>query len=706
MAIQLHEEVVMPKWRLATELLTKGDSPGFAVNQYRYGAVRHLEELIDDLVAWRDSASPDPATEFMFSCAVCRTMLSIGSALHDASETLAGYRWALDGCQLFVAAVKGEHFVTVADLEVSAASRKKPLHVAPKPTALCVMPQITLRSGAGLLLESYLFLASVWARWNDDAVATQLADVAKRIVESSTFQLLSAGKQVLVDEALKRDAVTHAIRSGEQEAQQSALALKLEAKRRAKGIQQAAVVATTEQDVALPAVPWMSWRATLCGESLLTALTNGTMVDEDYKRSLVCGVYNCCAQLLKSQSALQQSAFYCHKSLRERASSEGVNVSEWVDAALGLVDWYLLVMDVSHAEHCLAAARRFAELHPTATVDTVSMDYYEALVAGTLLQLVRVTQRAHGEDAGRVVAPLYLNSLLPPEDVRNAPNALTSEPNWCEAERLPFAISGMTALRKEILVEWGTKKGSDDVLGLLKRMKTAIAMCSSDITIDTDCERYLKLQRQESDALACAYEVSEPKDVSLLVERAKVLRQILASQLNPLAFRNVIRQAEYELGCTLRDIAVQEAGVSSGELLAEAASYFHRFVTGFESEIAAAAKVGKHVDDVFEISDFPSFAVGYMQLGLMFLKMKQVKEASATFQRLHTFLLANPAAVRSYPLLVEHMAQCREMLNLLGSTASTDGVPLAPRVSTEGPRGAATKAAGRVKATRPLGGKH
>jgi hypothetical protein len=700
MATQLHEEVVMPSWRLAAELLAKGDSPGFAVNQYRYGAVKHLEELLDDLVAWRESAPSEPASEFLFSCAVCRTMFTVGSALHDASETLEGYRWALDACRLLVTTVSGDRFVSVADVEGCAASRKKSLHVAPKPDDLFAHPRITLQSGAGLLLELYLFLASVWARWNDDEVATQLMNVAKRIVEGPTFRLLSAGTQVLIDDAEKRDAAALVILSSEQEAQSSALALRLEAKRRAKGIQQQPPAGAACGQLPLPPVSWMSWRGTPPGVSAWDAIQSGAMVDEDYKRNLVCGVYNCCAQLLKSQSALQQSAYYCHKSLRAKAFSDGLNVAEWVDAALGLVDWYLLVMDLSHAEHCLSAARRLTELHPTAAVDSLTLHYYDALVAGALLQLVRVTKQSHDGDVGRAVAPLFLNPLLPPEDVRNVPSAV-SEPNWCEPERVPFSIPGVLPLRKEMLVEWGTPKGAEIVHGLLGRLRSAASLCHEDITLDTDCERYLKLLRQESDGLSCAYATSSPPEVSLLGERAVVLKQILSCQLNPLAFRNVIRQAEYELGCTLRDIALHAPGAPAVE---EAALYFQRFVAGFEAEITAASKVGKHVDDVFEVSDFPSFAVGCMQLGMLHLKMKKRSEAAALFQRLEAFLRGNPVAVRSYPILAEHMAQCHEMLELLGVAVSVDDVTLTG-TALDGMARTTVKGASRVKATRPLGGK-
>lgn len=721
MNFQFHEQVMAPKWRLATELLERGDSPGFAVHQFRYAAVKQLEELLADLVVWRGARPEGPSddvSDFMFSCAVCRTMFTIGRTLHDASETLEGYRWAHDSCRLLLQAMSTGLPLASADVETIAAAHRKPLHVAPKPDELFEAPSLKLLSGTGLLLEIYLFLASVWSRWSDDNAALRLSEAAKKIVEGSNYRLLSKGKQALLHEAEERCAATHAIRSSEQEAQNAALAEKLNAKRRKKGMEptslstEEALPRSTEEALSTTSlvspwssIEWMSWQAPPNGEAARDAVRSGSLENENYRRDLLCKVFTCYAQALKTQSAVQQSAYYCHKSLCEKLSVDNTNISEWMDAALGLADWYLLVMDLSHAEHCLAAVRRLMELHPTAVVDRVTVDYVEVLVLGATLHLREVTWRAHKRDdlsEGRAIAPLFLNPLLPPEELRNAPEQRTAAVDWSEPERLAFPIPGVAPPRREVLVEWGTSRGSEEAMRSLSLLRTAAASCYRTISVDTDCERYLQLLRQESQALISAFSLVRPQRVEYLRERIVVLQTILSCQLNPVAFRNVLRQAEYELGCTFRDVGQLDKDAEESAL-GEAAAYFEKFVEGLRGEVNAATKAGKTVRDVFEESDFPSYSVGCLQLGMLYLKQKRKSEAAGVFGRLHGFLNGNPSALANYPALREHMQQCSELLDLLGVGLCPDPSAATPPNGSAHPM-TEVKTAGRMKAIRPLGG--
>jgi len=88
-------------------------------------------------------------------------------------------------------------------------------------------------------------------------------------------------------------------------------------------------------------------------------LLSGVVESSSTIAELCCQTMSCHAQVLKSHAALSDSAYYCHMCLARKVPLLATleDKTAWIDAVLYLADWYLIVMDLSHAEHCLAAAR-------------------------------------------------------------------------------------------------------------------------------------------------------------------------------------------------------------------------------------------------------------------------------------------------------------------------------------------------------------
>lgn len=194
--------------------------------------------------------------------------------------------------------------------------------------------------------------------------------------------------------------------------------------------------------------------------------------------------------------------------------------------------------------------------------------------------------------------------------------------------------------------------------------------------------------------------VPTQRDTIFLEHRIAVIRRIYDTELNPKAYRNVVRQADYDSGWSCLEIAIvandamkMHAALVSGEAPTEASTaraahlkdrkarfldlalrHFKNFVTGFYNEIGAATKAGKQVSDALEGSDFPTLFVGEMRIVEVLLKQGNVPDAIGRLSNhaLH-FLRQNPCVLRDYPELNANKKQCEELLALLQIEASKGG---------------------------------
>ena len=215
-------------------------------------------------------------------------------------------------------------------------------------------------------------------------------------------------------------------------------------------------------------------------------------------------------------------------------------------------------------------------------------------------------------------------------------------------------------------------------------MSKSVERSLSSITVESDCERYLHIIRYEADAVNVVYKFSGNADY--LKRRLELLDTILGAQLNPTAFRNVIRQAEYDSAATeltLADEETRSGGISEGPRVRrnKALQLFKQFVQGFDSEIDAAKREGKCTTDVLEGSDFPSYVIGAMQVATVAIKQREVQIATEYLNRCLLLLQTVPDALTMYPELEEHKRQCKEMIELLGHDGNPRGsgsTPTAP----------------------------
>jgi hypothetical protein len=194
------------------------------------------------------------------------------------------------------------------------------------------------------------------------------------------------------------------------------------------------------------------------------------------------------------------------------------------------------------------------------------------------------------------------------------------------------------------------------------------------------------------------------RDTAFLEERLKCIKRIYATELNPKAYRNVVRQADYDCGWSCLEIAIEasesikmltaltsggdEAGQdveantkrmnalkdTKSRFLDRSLSHFKEFVTGFYTEISAATKAGKQASDALEPSDFPTLFVGEMRVVEVLLKQARIPHA---INRLNNhalqFLRQNPSVLKEYPELSANKQQCEELLHLLQLEAAKGG---------------------------------
>eukprot|EP00656_Telonema_subtile_P021607 TRINITY_DN22644_c0_g1_i1.p1 TRINITY_DN22644_c0_g1~~TRINITY_DN22644_c0_g1_i1.p1 ORF type:complete len:272 (-),score=36.38 TRINITY_DN22644_c0_g1_i1:100-915(-) len=182
------------------------------------------------------------------------------------------------------------------------------------------------------------------------------------------------------------------------------------------------------------------------------------------------------------------------------------------------------------------------------------------------------------------------------------------------------------------------------------------------------------------------------RDTTFLQKRLACIRKIYDTELNAKAYRNVVRQADYDCGWSCLEVAIEtteaikmHTALTSGEaetdtntkklaalketkskFLDRSLTHFKEFVTGFYTEISVATKAGKQASDALEPSDFPTLFVGEMRIVEVLLKQGRIPDAiNRLSNHALQFLRQNPSVLREYPELNANKQQCEELLGLL-----------------------------------------
>ena len=459
-------------------------------------------------------------------------------------------------------------------------------------------------------------------------------------------------------------------------------------------------------------------------------LWQGMLEDEDrHVRPARVMCLNCAAQVWKcslstNPMCLANSAFYCHQALAEQllCPAGSFSTAEWVDACLALCDWYLLVRDLSHLESCVAAAHKFIR-SSTALASSSSagegisnmifLKYYEASFAGSVLQLFYKsnTNRSSSDDRGEdgegdvCVEQLFNNELLPPVDCQSGSVGVDSRNRaavgggaatqsdhespapWVRPERVPFLALDLPPPRQFIQVPRITSPGAvAEALKYYRQFQSARSDAGSlGMTIDSHCEEYLELLRLAADAEACmfTYDPDESKG-PWMMQRLELLQQLLRAQLNANAFRNVLRQAQYDAGGTCMVLGKRAAARQAGRVYFEQAkAYYADFVSAFDAERSQAQAIKKETSDVFDESDYPSYVLGLMQLALAEMALGRTcaatsdgtaegvaachERAVTCLSRCRRFIELNRKLLEaSYPATLAYDEQCAELMTMLG----------------------------------------
>lgn len=247
----------------------------------------------------------------------------------------------------------------------------------------------------------------------------------------------------------------------------------------------------------------------------------------------------------------------------------------------------------------------------------------------------------------------------------------------------------------------------DGVQGILQaHSPQAAAACSETlqtVNIDSNCEWFIKLLRAQADLQGTEYRATG--EAGIAIQRLATLKQLTDAGLSPDVFRNVLRQAELDMGTTAMKLAehpsvVKKAATTTtvkgsptttaaapppttgGEIgtqqqyYAQAVAAFTAFGAGFRREMAIARReMGNKHAAVLECTDLPSYVVGEMRRAEAILKTKDYTLAATVLRELKTLVSTQPDAnVQGSPGMVQQLMMADEMLGLLESRQATAAV--------------------------------
>jgi hypothetical protein len=372
---------------------------------------------------------------------------------------------------------------------------------------------------------------------------------------------------------------------------------------------------------------------------------------------------------------------------------------------LDLAHYYGEQRDLSHMQHCVATVAALLRAHPDALAGAaevhadpcddaaaaggqqqqlltacasgappplplaVLLQYHMASAAALRLKLLLCSA------PGARALQLYRNPAFPPEEFVNAAmdagDASSPVSPWSGPDaRIDFGVDGVPPPQTMLQVE-GT--AAEFGAALRREIAEAVAGVGGGITIDNDCERFVRLARLEADADGALMALTGERAFGL--SRLASLERVLTMGLNQTVFRNVLRQADFDTGTTATAVAdhADTAALPPPErraLLETALGAFARFGDAMRREIALAKK--SNVAMPLEGADLHAYVLADMRRAQTLMALGRREEARAAFAAVDKFLGApgQRAAMRASKALREQRSMCAEVAALLASAMS------------------------------------
>ena len=641
---------------------------------------------------------------FVVSLALCRVLYLLGCAKTGVGAEVEGYLCIEAACERLETMQQTKNALGREQFALPQTSSTRPYAKSP---SFFIGRGGERRSfiGSAMLLECVLNMGKTWSAWGEMAVCKDCFAHAHEIynaVRGAKRQAKTTRINALVLEGKELASTLEAHRAEQCAQQQKQFEAKLAARRKgrnqpptveddAPAVRQSPERQEEERaaiEVRLPSLDWCCMNAS--SDSCLSKMHTADLEVPKALDNVLVDVAAGLAAVSTAQNDSVAAAHYSHLSLQLRLQFKDCNVTEWIATCLDLAGFYHLVLDLSHSQHCIEAVEflmsggippavdgtRSTE-NARATVDLPSFTFLRACQAYHTLKLLAKTAEVQKQQAQPRTASmsldgqdvkLFLNPAYVPENLRNLPTArhravvVAKKPvvaqggDWCSPVRIAFSVLPISPPR-EVLHVSDTPMVIDNLFKTLNQHLDAVV--DSSFTVETNCERYLESLRMRIDALGVMH--SFTGKVDFLRRRLDELERIYSVKLNANAFRNVLRQADFDSGISAQLIAENVTDPMEKErYLRLALKYFLTFGDAFRAEISAGRR--EHVDDVLEGSDFPAFVVGELRTVQLLIQLDMHNEATAKLQAVLSFLDANTKAVKEYPELADHRQLAQELL--------------------------------------------
>jgi hypothetical protein len=204
---------------------------------------------------------------------------------------------------------------------------------------------------------------------------------------------------------------------------------------------------------------------------------------------------------------------------------------------------------------------------------------------------------------------------------------------------------------------------------------------NTTFTLDDETEHYLRAVRAKSDLYGALFDLTQSAEFAL--GRIKTLAHVLTCGIDPILFRNVVRQAHYETASAHMALAAATTP-SAAEHYASAMKSLDAFVASFEAEIerVAAARVAAN-ELPWDDNEFTSFGLGLMHRARVALRLADSAKAVASASRVVTLLEQQKAVAARQRAkretvtasgsgrLETQAAMARQLLEVLGASIPT-----------------------------------
>eukprot|EP01062_Namystynia_karyoxenos_P068548 TRINITY_DN632_c0_g1_i3.p1 TRINITY_DN632_c0_g1~~TRINITY_DN632_c0_g1_i3.p1 ORF type:complete len:769 (+),score=328.65 TRINITY_DN632_c0_g1_i3:86-2308(+) len=551
-----------------------------------------------------------------------------------------------------------------------------------------------------LLLECVSGMGAAWSGWGDQDNAMRCFETAEAI--GAHWQRAAAADApgdekgvigAIVADSQRRAELVQRLARAERERQMGSHAAKLAEKRRRRGLQQQAAAELPAEAAPAPAReeqagPAAGGRGGGGGELPDMELAGP---DEDEREevqqamevqyTVVC---NGLAQLHRFNGGSIESCHYCHCTLQRQLEGNlrgQLSWKDWVVNCVDLCDYYATVRDLSHAQHCLAAAELLLHRGRDADLDRL-VDFQHARWNCHAAKLMRAEAQAlaaaqGGQSAGPpsldgVTVRLFLNPHYPPppEDAER----LAADPDLAAryCARKPFKLPVPPPAVHTIA-------SSAAVRGHLERGEELYRAAMEHYTLEEDCEKHIIAHLELDELLGVAqYFHAGPQEQRLELgqRRLGLLQRVLEDGLDELVFRNVLRQVHFSMGTVHQEAA--EALIDHGHPperftphLRSGCDHFAKFSERFLHEFREMQKVKAPVERSallrLDGSDAPAYVVGEMRHAKLLSLFPDAAPGPilAKYKGIVRFIDTNAEACKEYPQLPAQAALCREMIKLM-----------------------------------------